>query len=335
MAAMLATLEGNEKGITLDDLFDVNDYLGVKYFGPEDWNRVKKCACIITMKAAKNPVLFYIDSLKDDYKDYKPSELANRVFGFNDAAGVELMGSIPWERLKVKMDNELLGWPSIGGIASKIGGAISAGAGMAYDAAKTVATAPLTIGEKIWTETPLKDTPGGKWYKKQKEITDKVLSVAPPLKEIHDDPIQYVTDKSSKILYDAATKTPLKYTGYGLVTKLVEKSREKAGITSPGTAEVNPTEEEIIRQKRAAAEAAARAASAASTAKSKEITAAKKLQAEAEQKAAAEAAAAAAAAEQAATQNQLEQTQAVLTSKYAPWVLGGAGLLLALSILKK
>ena len=334
MAAMLATLEGNEKGITLDDLFDVNDYLGVKYFGPEDWNRIKKCACIITMKAAKNPVLFYIDSLKDDYKDYKPSELANCVFGFNDAAGRELMGSIPWERLKVKMDNELFGC-SIGSIASKIGGAISAGAGMAYDAAKTVATAPKTIGEKILTETPLKYTPGAWLYNKTEEIKDKALSVAPPLKEISEDPIQYVTDKSSKILYEAATKTPLKYTGYGIITKLTEKAREGAGITSPGTAEVNETEEEIIRQKRAAAEGAARAFNAASTAKSKEIEAAKKLQAEAEQKAAAEAAAAAAAAEQAATQNQLEQTQAVLTSKYAPWVLGGAGLLLALSILKK
>ena len=324
MAAMLATLEGNEKGITLNDLFDVNDYLGIKYFGPEDWNRVKKCACLITMKAANNPVLFYIDSLKDDYKDYKPSQLANCVFGFNDAAGVELMGSLPWERCKLKIDNELLGRS----IFNKIGGAIGSGLKTAYDVTKTVATAPLTIGEKVWTETPLKYTPGGKWYKKTEEIKDKVLSVAPPLKEIHDDPIQYVTDKSSKILYSAATKTPLKYTGYGVITKLTEKAREKSGITSAGTADVYETEEEIKKQKRAAAEAAAKAASAASTAKSKEITAAKKLQAEAEQKAAAEAAAA-------ASQTELEHTQAILTSKYAPWVLGGCGLLLALSILKK
>ena len=324
MAAMLATLEGNEKGITLDDLFDVNDYLGVKYFGPEDWNRIKKCACIITMKAAKNPVLFYIDSLKDDYKDYKPSQLANCVFGFNDAAGVELMGSIPWERLKVKMDNELLGL-SISGAISKIGSGIKTAAGYAYD----VATAPIKAGEYIMEKTPLKYTPGAKWYKTTKEYKEKYVDT--PVKST----TQAVVDKTSGTMYKIATETPLKYTGTGQIVKYLEKGREAAGVTSPGTAEVYESEEEIIRQKRAAAEGAARAFNAASTAKAKEITATKKLQAEAEQKASAEAAAEAAAAEQAATQNQLEQTQAVLTSKYAPWVLGGAGLLLALSILKK
>ena len=324
MAAMLATLEGNEKGITLNDLFDVNDYLGVKYFGPEDWNRVKKCACIITMKAAKNPVLFYIDSLKDDYKDYKPSQLANCVFGFNDAAGVELMGSLPWERCKVKIDNELLGL-SISGVVNKIGSGIKTAAGYAYD----VATAPIKAGEYIMEKTPLKYTPGAKWYKTTKEYKEKYVDT--PVKST----TQAVVDKASGTMYKTATETPLKYTGMGQIVKYLEKGREAAGVTSPGTAEVYESEEEIIRQKRAAAEGAARAFNAASTAKSKEITATKKLQAEAEQKAAAEAAAAAAAAETAATQNQLEQTQAVLTSKYAPWVLGGAGLLLALSILKK
>lgn len=324
MAAMLATLEGNEKGITLNDLFDVNDYLGIKYFGPEDWNRVKKCACIITMKAAKNPVLFYIDSLKDDYKDYKPSQLANCVFGFNDAAGVELMGSLPWDRCKLKIDNDLLGL-SIGGALKKVGSGIKKAAGIAYD----VATVPIKAGEYIMEKTPLKYTPGAKWYKKTTGLKEKFVDT--PVKS----GAQQIVDKTSETMYKFATETPFKYTGAGQIVKYLEKGREAAGITSPGTAEVYQSEEEIKRQKRAAAEAAAKAASAASTAKSKEITAAKKLKAEAEQKAAAEAAAAAAAAEQAATQNQLEQTQAVLTSKYAPWVLGGCGLLLALSILKK
>lgn len=324
MAAMLATLEGNEKGITLDDLFDVNDYLGVKYFGPEDWNRIKKCACIITMKAAKNPVLFYIDSLKDDYKDYKPSELANCVFGFNDAAGRDVMGSIPWDRLKVKIDNELLGL-SLTSAIKKVGGAIKTGAGYAYD----VATAPIKAGEYIIEKTPLKYTPGAKWYKTTTGLKEQYVDT--PVKS----GVQEVVDKTSETMYKFATETPFKYTGAGQIVKYLEKGREAAGITTPGTAEVYESEEEIIRQKRAAAEAAAKAASAASAAKSKEITAAKKLQAEAEQKAAAEAAAAAAAAEAAATQTQLEQTQATLTSKYAPWILGGAGLLLALSILKK
>ena len=327
MAAMLATLEGNEKGITLNDLFDVNDYLGVKYFGPEDWNRVKKCACLITMKAAKNPVLFYIDSLKDDYKDYKPSQLANCVFGFNDAAGVELMGALPWERCKVKIDNELLGL-SIGGALKKVGSSIGSGVKTAYKVTKTVATAPLTIGEKVWTETPLKYTPGGLLYKKTGEIQDKVLSIAPPLKELHDDPIQYVSDKSSKILYNAATKTPLKYTGYGRITKALEKGREKVGVTSAGTAEVYETQEEKDAKAAAAAAAAGRAAAAAIAKQAGQLKAAKNLKAQKEQTAAAEAA-------QAVTQTKLEQTQAVLTSKYAPWILGCAGLLLALSILKK
>ena len=324
MAAMLATLEGNEKGISLNDLFDVNDYLGVKYFGPEDWNRVKKCACIITMKAAKNPVLFYIDSLKDDYKDYKPSQLANCVFGFNDAAGVELMGSLPWERCKLKIDNDLLGL-SISGALKKVGSGIKKAAGIAYD----VATVPIKAGEYVIEKTPLKYTPGAKWYKKTTGLKEKFVDT--PVKS----GAQQIVDKTSETMYKFATETPFKYTGAGQIVKYLEKGREAAGITSPGTAEVYQSEEEIKKQKRAAAEAAAKAASAASTAKSKEITTAKKLKAEAEQKAAAEAAAAAAAAEQAATQNQLEQTQAVLTSKYAPWVLGGCGLLLALSILKK
>ena len=325
MAAMLATLEGNEKGITLDDLFDVNDYLGVKYFGPEDWNRIKKCACIITMKAAKNPVLFYIDSLKDDYKDYKPSQLANCVFGFNDAAGVELMGSLPWERCKVKIDNELLGLPSIGSVVSKIGSGIKTAAGYAYD----VATAPIKAGEYIMEKTPLKYTPGAKWYKTTKEYKEKYVDT--PVKST----TQAVVDKTSGTMYKIATETPLKYTGTGQIVKYLEKGREAAGVTTPGPAEVYESEEEIIRQKRAAAEAAAKAASKASAVTTAKRDAEKKLKNEAEQKAAAEAAAAAAAAEAAATQNQLEQTQAVLTSKYAPWVLGGAGLLLALSILKK
>ena len=324
MAAMLATLEGNEKGITLNDLFDVNDYLGIKYFGPEDWNRVKKCACLITMKAAKNPVLFYIDSLKDDYKDYKPSKLANCVFGFNDAAGVELMGSLPWERCKLKIDNELLGF-SIGGVVSKIGSGLKTAAGVAYD----VATAPIKAGEYIMEKTPLKYTPGAKWYNLTKGVKEKYIDT--PAK----DAAQSAVDVSSGALYKVATKTPLKYTGIGQITKYAEKLRESAGVTSPGTAEVYETQEEINAKKRAAAEAAAKAASKASAVTTANRDAEKKLRAEAEQKAAAEAAAAAAAAEAAETQTELEQTQATLTSKYAPWVLGGCGLLLALSILKK
>jgi hypothetical protein len=325
MAAMLATLEGNEKGITLNDLFDVNDYLGVNYFGPEDWNRVKKCACLITMKAAKNPVLFYIDSLKDDYKDYKPSQLANCVFGFNDAAGVELMGALPWERCKLKIDNELLGWPDIGGAIKSFGSGLKKAAGVAYD----VATAPIKAGEYIIEKTPLKYAPGAKWYKTTTGLKKKYVDN--PVKSA----VQSATDASSGALWKLATKTPLKYTGLGVGTQLIEKLRESSGVTTPGTAEVYESQAEKDAKAAAAAAAAGRAAAAATAKQAEQLKAAKNLKAQKEQTAAAEAAAAASAAEQAATQTQLEQTQATLTSKYAPWVLGGCGLLLALSILKK
>ncbi len=325
MAAMLATLEGNEKGISLNDLFDVNDYLGVKYFGPEDWNRVKKCACIITMKAAKNPVLFYIDSLKDDYKDYKPSQLANCVFGFNDAAGVELMGALPWERCKVKIDNDLLRGFSIGGVFEKVGSGIKKAAGYAYD----VATAPIKAGEYIIEKTPLKYTPGAKWYKTTTGLKEKYVDT--PVKS----GAQQIVDKTSETMYKFATETPFKYTGAGQIVKYLEKGREAAGITSPGTAEVYESEEEKIRRMRAEEAEARRLKDEAEQKEAEEIRQMRLKEAEArrlkdvtEQKEAADAAAAAA-------QIQLEQTQATLTSKYAPWVLGGCGLLLALSILKK
>lgn len=324
MAAMLATLEGNEKGITLNDLFDVNDYLGIKYFGPEDWNRVKKCACLITMKAAKNPVLFYIDSLKDDYKDYKPSQLANCVFGFNDAAGVELMGALPWERCKVKIDNDLLGL-SVTGAIKKVGSGIKKAANVAYD----VATVPIKAGEYVMENTPLKYTPGALFYKKTTGLKEKYVD--DPVKSA----VQSATDVSSGALYKLSTKTPLKYTGIGIGTQIIEKLRESSGVTSPGTAEVYESQEEKDAKAAAAAAAAGRAAAAATAKQAEQLKSAKNLKAQREQTAAAEAAAAAAAAEAATTQTQLEQTQAILTSKYAPWVLGGCGLLLALSILKK
>ena len=321
--AMLATLEGNENKISLEDLFNVNDYLGVKYFGPEDWNRVKKCACIITAKAANNPVLFYIDSLKNDYPDYKESELSKCVFGFNDRAGSELMGSIPWNRLKVTLDNELLGF-SIGGVVSKIGSGIKTAAGVA----KTVATAPIKAGEYIINQTPLKYTPGAKWYNLTKGVKEKYVDT--PAK----DAAQSAVDVSSGAIYKVATKTPLKYTGIGQIAKYAEKLRESAGVTSPGTAEVYETQEEINAKKRAAAEAAAKAASKSSAVTTANRDAEKKLRAEAEQKAAAEAAAAQAQAEQAATAEELTTAQANLTSKYAPIVMVGMFGLLALSILK-
>lgn len=319
--ALLSTLEGDSETITLNDLFDVNDFLGVKYFGPEDWDRIKKCACIITSNAKNNPVVFFLDNLKNDYP--QPSRLSNCLFGFNDRLGRRVMGAPAWNSVKSKIDSELLGI-SVTGAIKKVGSGIK----KAANVVETVATAPLKAGEYVWTETPLKYTPGGYFVKKTSEARE---TVATPIK----DATQYVTDKTSQLLYTAATETPLKYTGYGVMTRLAEKGREAAGITSPGTADVYETQEEIDAKKRKAAEASAKAASAASAKQAQQLAAAKKLKAEKEQTAAAQAEAIAAQQEAAATATALEHANETLSSKYAPWILGGAGLLVALSILKK
>ena len=321
MAAMLATLEGNENGITLNDLFNVNDYLGVKYFGPEDWNRVKKCACIITMKAAKNPVLFYIDSLKDDYKDYKPSQLANCVFGFNDAAGVELMGSLPWERCKLKIDNDLLGL-SIGGAVRGVARTVSKGA-------KAAVQLPGKALDYVVEETPVQYIPG---ITLTKQAYDYVLDQP---REISANAVQASQDIYSKAQQAVWTQTPLKYTPGGWLVEQVEKGKEEAGILTPGTAgvydspEVKAAKEEAAR--RAALSHAAQAS--AQAAQTENLTRATQI---ARQKAdEAKAAAAQAVAEQQATAQALNIAESRLTSKYAPLVIAGVVGLLALSIIKK
>ena len=321
MAAMLATLEGNEKGITLNDLFDVNDYLGVKYFGPEDWNRVKKCACIITMKAAKNPVLFYIDSLKDDYKDYKPSQLANCVFGFNDAAGVELMGSLPWERCKLKIDNDLLGF-SIGGAVRGVTKTVASGA-------KAAVQLPGKALDYVVEETPVQYIPG---VSLTKQAYDYVMDQP---REISANAVKASQDIYSKAQQAVWTQTPLKYTPGGWLVEQVEKGKEEAGILTPGTAGVYDSPEVKAAKEEAARRAALTHAAQASAqaAQTENLTRATQI---ARQKAdEAKAAAAQAVAEQQATAQALNIAESRLTSKYAPLVIAGVVGLLALSIIKK
>lgn len=322
MAAILATLEGNEKGITLNDLFNVNDYLGVKYFGPEDWNRVKKCACIITMKAANNPVLFYINSLKDDYKDYKPSQLANCVFGFNDAAGVELMGSLPWERCKLKIDNELLGWPSIGGVVRSAAKGVASGA-------KAAVQLPGKALDYVVEETPVQYIPG---VSLTKQAYDYVMDQP---REISANAVQASQDIYSKAQQAVWTQTPLKYTPGGWLVEQVEKGKEEAGILTPGTAGVYDSPEVKAAKEEAARRASLTHAAQASAqaAQTENLTRATQI---ARQKAdEAKAAAAQAVAEQQATAQALNIAESRLTSKYAPLVIAGVVGLLALSIIKK
>ena len=170
--AELATLEGAQTGISLNDLFNVNDYLGFKYFGLDDWNKIKKYACEITQKAAKNPVLFYVDSLKVDYPTYQESPLSKAIFGFNDAYGSAAFGSIPWGRLKVKLDNELLGgiWDTI----KKGIGYVDVFSNLPGTAAKSAIT---YVSEK----TPLKEIPTYSFfYEKIYQPGNKLLSYVRP-----------------------------------------------------------------------------------------------------------------------------------------------------------
>lgn len=318
--AMLATLEGNEKGIDLNDLFDVNDFLGIKYFGPEDWNRVKKCACIITQKAANNPVLFYIDSLKEDYPTYKESELSKCVFGFNDAAGCELMGSIPWNRLKVKLDNDLLGWSITGAVKGAAKGVSSAG--------KAVVSAPQKAISYAVEETPLKYVPGVALTAK---AYDTVLETPRDIAASAATASQDIYSKAQQAVW---TETPLKYTPGGWLVSQVEQGKEEAGILTPGTAGVYDSPETAAAKEEAARRAKLTHAGQASAqaAQFENVTRATQLaQAKAEQ---AKAAAAQAIAEQQATEQALNVAEGRLESKYAPIIIAGCVGLLALSIIK-
>ena len=110
--ALLTTFEGEETQaapITISDLFNVNDYFGVKLFG-DAWNDVKRAAAIIAQRAVNAPIMFYISSLSNNQAaPGKSSEAGRKLWGYNDAAGVELLGAPCWGAVKHEFD-ELLGW---------------------------------------------------------------------------------------------------------------------------------------------------------------------------------------------------------------------------------
>lgn len=330
---LLATLEGETTGISLNDLFDVNDYLGIKYFGAPKWDAIKKYACMITQKAAERPTIFFIENLVNDYPaDYQGR--GGELMGYCDPVGIACMGAPAWNTLKNKIDSELLGFSITGAIssaASKVGSAINKTANVVKD----VATAPKTVFNKIWTETPLKYTPGGIFVKKAGEVEDKITS---PVKT----GVQKVIDESSGVMYTIATETPVKYTGTGQLIRLIEKTKEASGVTTKGTAGVYDSPE--VEARKLAEEAAKeaeikkkKAAAAARAWSSAQASANASIEKQKVEKQAAEAAAAAIEAEQeaAALNENLKQTQETLSDKYAPWVLGGCGLLLALAVMKK
>lgn len=327
--AMLATLEGENDGITLDDLFDVNDFLGVKMFGPENWNRIKKCVCIVTSKAAQNPLIFYIDSLKEEFPNCQPSKMSCALLGFNDTLGRRKIGSIPWDRLKLKIDNELLGF-SLSDIGSKLKQGASYVTSGVTSGAKAVINAPTNVLDYVTSETPLAYLPTSQAYQ---YVSQNVLH---PTQEKLKDVYQEAADTGSQIIQYTIDKIPYsEYIPTLQMIKATEEIKEEAGITSRGTAGVYETpEQEAARieaerelQQKAAA-AAARAASAASAKQARELANAKKKKELTEQLTSAQ-------TNLQQTQKNLDVMESRVTSKYAPLVVAGVIGLLALSIVKK
>lgn len=323
--AYLATLEG-EGQITLDDLFNVNDYLGVRYFGVDTWNRIKDYVCKLTQSAIDNPTAFCIHNIK--YRS-KPSGECCELLGFNDNFGACVMGSTAWGVLKSKVDNELLGFNPLKSlkkagewVADKASDALSYVVKPTTSAAKTIVKAPRKILDYAMNKTPLQYTGTAYLWN---AADDYALE---PVYNSVTDVAQAAVDVPSSFTTQLVDKTPLKYLPSAQLIKAMENAKEKGGITSPGTSGVYESEDEIIQKKIAAAKAAAQAASQASKEKAMQVTSAKNAQAAAEQ----------AAEQQAiieATTEDLNTANRRLTSKYAPWIFAGCFGLVALSLLKK
>lgn len=110
--AYLTTLEGDDTAtapISINDLFAVNDFYGIKLFG-DAWPDVKKAAAIIAQRAANSPIMFYIRSqANNNATPGQSSAMGRKLWGYNDRAGVELLGAPCWNAVKSEFD-ELLGW---------------------------------------------------------------------------------------------------------------------------------------------------------------------------------------------------------------------------------
>lgn len=111
--AYLTTFEGEDTAtaapLTIRDLFNVNDYYGVKLFG-NAWNDVKRAAAIIAQRAVNAPIMFYIRAQGNaKAAPGTSSDMGRKLWGYNDRAGVELLGAPTWGAVKNEFD-ELLGW---------------------------------------------------------------------------------------------------------------------------------------------------------------------------------------------------------------------------------
>lgn len=167
--ALITTFEGVQNPITVNDLFNVNDFMGVRMFGPDAWPQVKKAAAIIAQRAANAPILFFLRSQGTNTQAAgQSSELGRKLWGYNDRAGVELLGAAAWGAVKNEFD-ELLGWNPFSTVkkafnyvtypvryvvrkaaGSGIPGISEAGKGVQYLWKAGEEFSPVTTGEKLY-----------------------------------------------------------------------------------------------------------------------------------------------------------------------------------------
>lgn len=102
--ALLKTLEGpgqTSTGDNLDDLFYTNDVLGCLIYGPEGWNKVKQHACNVALSllADRAGTAAAVRKIAGRKNYQVTNDILEKVFGFNHARGVELLGAEDWNDL--------------------------------------------------------------------------------------------------------------------------------------------------------------------------------------------------------------------------------------------
>lgn len=102
--ALLKTLEGpgqTSTGDNLDDLFYTNDVLGCLIYGPEGWNKVKQHACNVALSvlAERAGTAAAVRKITGRKNYQVTNDILEKVFGFNHARGVELLGAEDWNEL--------------------------------------------------------------------------------------------------------------------------------------------------------------------------------------------------------------------------------------------
>ena len=212
--ALITTFEGVQNPITVNDLFNVNDYMGVRMFGPDAWPQVKLAAAIIAQRAANAPILFFLRSQGTNTQAAgQSSELGRKLWGYNDRAGVELLGASAWGAVKNEFD-ELLGWNPFSTIkkgfnyvttpvrwainkaaSSGVPGLSEGGQGLKYLWKIGESLNPITTGEKVWNYAS-----GEGWTTQEQIDEEKAREKAKNLEQMYKDQ----TARASKAASEAA-----------------------------------------------------------------------------------------------------------------------------------